>query len=797
MLAFNNFLKWSLIVIFNFLLSYNAYSQTAVLKGKVSDANTNKPIPFATVIVYGTQIGTVTDVNGVFVLNSLKPGYVRVLVSFVGYKDVISNQIFVSNASIPFLEVTLEQSSIDIEAVVIKSDILRKSTESPVSMQRIGIKQIESNPGSNRDISRVIQSFPGVGSTPAYRNDVIIRGGGPSENRFFLDEVEIPVLNHFSTQGASGGPVGIINADFIKSVDFYSGAFPASKYNALSGVLSFTQKQGSRDKTNAQLAVGASETSFTVDGPLFKNSSYIFSVRRSYLQLLFSAIGLPFLPTFNDYQLKINTDIDEKNKLTIVSIGSLDNLKLNTSIDNPDESQEYILSQIPINNQWSYTVGVVYKHFSNYGYHTVVVSKNTLSNTFFKYPDNNESQEKVFDYYSTESENKFRYEFSSEVYNFRYKVGVSGEYAQYYNNTSRLIYENNASVKTQYSSSLDLFKYGMFAQLSRQIFSDKLLMSLGLRSDANNYNSNTKSIFNHLSPRLSLSYSLSNKFKINGSVGRYFQLPAYTTMGFRDNNNFLVNSQSLDYIGVNHYNLGVEQRLNQKVLLSGELFYKDYFNYPVDIFTGASIANQGAGYSSVVGASNVAFTGFGQAYGFELLSRVNADNFSFIGSYTFVRSLFSDINNVLIPSSWDSRHLITITGTKEFKRNWQLGFKWRFVGGLPYTPYDLQTSANVEAWKARGEPYLNYSQLNALRFNPFHQLDIRVDKNYYFKKWSLMIYLDIQNVYNFKNRGQDFVVREKDSNGNYIINNALEYNLKLIENQSGTVLPSVGIMIKI
>lgn len=774
-----------------------SFAQNASIKGKIVDANNNEAIPFANIIVVGTQIGSTSDFDGNFIITGLKPGYLKLQVSYVGYQNKTSADILARNNNIPFIEIKLQASEQVLNEVVVRVDPFEKKEEAPLSMQSIGLKEIESNPGSNRDISRVIQSFPGVGSTPAFRNDVIIRGGGPSENRFFLDDVEIPVLNHFSTQGASGGPVGIINADFIKTVDFYSGSFPANKYNALSGVLDFKQKEGSRDKTNVQVTLGASEAALTLDGPIGDKTSYIFSVRRSYLQFLFSAIGLPFLPTFNDYQFKLKTNIDSKNQLTIISLGSLDQLTLNTDIKDPDAGQQYILSQIPVNNQWSYTFGAVYKHFFTNGYHNVVFSRNMLNNEFYKYPDNNESLPKSFDYKSRETENKFRYELALKDHGIRYNFGVNAEYAKYFNNTEQLVYLNDSLINFKYNTTFDMVKYGLSAQASKNILKNRLLVSLGLRMDGNNFNNKMSNLLNQLSPRISLSYSLTEKTFLNAGVGRYFQLPSYTTLGFRDNSGDLTNATEAQYIGANHYNLGLEHRFSEAVIVSGEAFYKDYFQYPIDLITGSSLANQGADYSSVAGATPVIFSGKGEAVGFEILNRVNLKTFTLLASYTYVRSLFTDINNDLIPSAWDSKHILTITGSKELKRNWRFGFKWRFVGGLPYTPYDLQTSANVEAWDARGQAYFDYSQLNTERYNPFHQLDIRIDKNYFFKKWTLMVYLDIQNVYNFKNQGQDYIIREKNADGSYkTINNGTQYVLSSVPNESGTILPTLGIMVK-
>jgi outer membrane receptor for ferrienterochelin and colicin len=788
--------KLSITILFSLLLSFS-WAQNGVVKGKVSDANNNDPIPFANVIVEGTQIGSTTDLDGNFIITGLQPGYINLRVSYVGYQTKISSDVLINNNSVPFINIALKPRENELEEVVVKVNFLEKKEEAPLSMQSIGTKEIESNPGSNRDISRVIQSFPGVGSTPAFRNDVIIRGGGPSENRFFLDGVEIPVLNHFSTQGASGGPVGIINADFIRTVDFYSGSFPADKYNALSGVLDFKLKDGSKDKTNFQLSLGASEAAFTVDGPIGNKTNYIFSVRRSYLQFLFSAIGLPFLPTFNDYQFKVKTDFDKKNQLTIISLGSLDQLKLNTGIENPDPNQEYILTQIPINNQWSYTIGGVYKHFFDNGFHTFVLSRNMLDNQFYKYPDNDESKAKTFDYNSQEIENKMRYEFDYRKNGFKYTVSANVEYAKYNNQTTQQLFVEDSLFYLNYQTDLNLYKYGLSAQASKTVFNERLLLSLGIRMDGNDYNSKTSNPLNQLSPRFALGYSITDQLKLNAGIGRYFQQAAYTTMGFRDNQGALVNKERLQYIGANHYNLGLEYRFTAPMIFSIEGFYKDYFQYPIDLVTGASLANQGAEYSSVYGAVPATFTGTGEAIGFEVLQRVNFTDFSLLATYTYVRSKFTDINNKLIPSSWDSKHLLTITGSKSFKKNWRAGFKWRFVGGLPYTPYDLEKSANIEAWNANGQPYFNYSQLNSERFASFHQLDIRVDKNFFFDKWSLMLYVDIQNLYNFKSEGQDNIIRARNEDGSFqTTNNGKDYVLESITNTSGTVLPTVGIMVK-
>ncbi len=791
----NNNIKIVIILILNSVF-IPLLAQNCSIKGVVTDVQNHESLPFANIRVVNTEIRTTTDENGNFKIKNLKAGYVGLEVSYMGYKTKQTEEILITNTNPAYIEIELESADNMIEDINVRPSSFTKREEAPISMQSISTKEIESNPGSNRDISRVIQSFPGVGSTPAFRNDIIIRGGGPAENRFFLDGVEIPILNHFSTQGASGGPVGIINADFIRNVDFYASSFPAARYNALSGVFDFRQKNGSKDKMNVQLAVGASETSATLDGPIGKKTNYIFSVRRSYLQFLFDAIGLPFLPTFNDYQVRLRTNLDKKNQLTIISIGSLDKFKLNTNIDNPEPEQEYIINSVPVNNQWSYTIGAVYKHFFDKGFHTLVLSRNLLNNALYKYPENDETQDKSFDYSSQETENKLRYEYHIKQASLKYVFSGNLEYAKYKNNTKQKINFLWQTFDLKYNTAFNLIKYGLSGQATKSFFNSKLMTSFGFRLDGNNYNKNSANLLNQFSPRISASYRINANNTINASAGRYFQQAAYTSMGYKDNSGYFVNKNSVKYIGMNQYNIGYEHIAKSKILLSIEGFYKQYFNYPIDLGTGSSIANQGADYG-VYGATQLAFIGKGKAYGVEVLNRWNYKSFSILASYTFFRSLFTNINDKYIPSSWDSKHLLSITGTKSLNNNWRVGAKWRFVGGLPYTPYDLQSSSNKARWFANRGPSLDYFQLNAERFKPFHQLDIRIDKSFFLKKWSLMLYLDVQNVYNYKSELRDIILRKKDNNGDYItVNDGNNFVLESYNNTIGTIVPTIGIMVK-
>jgi hypothetical protein len=787
-------------ILFIFLLfPATLFAQKALLSGKVVDAMSNEPLPFVNILVSGSNTGTVTDDKGHFVFDNLQPGFKRIEASFVGYKKYISAEIELSLANTAFIEIYLEETQSEIEEVRITASPFRKTAESPVSLRTIGIGEIEKAPGANRDISKVIQSFPGVQSTPAYRNDIIIRGGGPSESRFYLDGVEVPFINHFATQGASGGPVGILNADFIREVNFYSGAFPANRGNALSGVMEFNQIDGNEEKLKFQGTIGASEIAGTLDGPIGEKTNFVFSIRQSYLQLLFSALELPFLPNFTDMQFKTRTRFNAKNELTLIGLGANDIFKLNEDIEDPDDQQKYILSQLPVNEQWNYTFGAVYKHFRESSYQTLVASRSHLNNSSYKYLENDDSSEdnKILDYNSEEIENKLRFENTSRFDGFKLNFGAGLDFVTYTNNTEQQRFYDDDVIYISYNTNLDLVKYSLFAQVSKTILDERLALSFGLRTDANNYSGSMNNMLEQISPRLSASYSLTNKWSLNFNTGRYYQLPAYTTLGYKEDN-ILVNKQNnLKYIAVNHLIGGLEFRPKPAVQFTAEAFWKGYSDYPFSVNDQISLANKGADYG-VVGDEEVVSTSEGRAYGAEFQTRINSTKgFNLNLSYTLVRSEFKDGDGTFIPSSWDSKHLLTLTTTKDLKRNWRVGARWRFVGGLPYTPWDLDKSSLVEVWNLSGGSSLDYSKLNTERFDPFHQLDLRFDKSYYWNKLTAKFYIDIQNLYNFQAKQSDIIVRAEDANGNFILTDSgTRYELNVIESTSGTVLPTIGIIVQ-
>jgi len=795
-------MKKLLLLLFLFTYIFN-FAQEGVIKGRIFNDKNNEAVPFANIIIYGTTIGTTTDLDGNFEFKGIKPGFVRLAASSVGFKPYVSADFMVTNANAVYFEIPMQETSIELEDVVIKASPFRRIEESPVSMRTLNISEIERNPGGNRDISKIISTLPGVASTVSFRNDVIVRGGGISENKFYLDGIEIPTINHFSTQGASGGPIGMINVDFIREVDFYSGAFPADRSNTLSSVLDFKLIEPNKDKTNFKITVGASDLALAINTPISDNSSLLFSFRRSYLQYIFSVIGLPFLPTYNDLQFKYQLKLSNTEEISLIGIGALDKSELNLDIKEPDESQRYILGYLPVSEQWNYTLGIKYRKYRKNGYHQFVLSNSHLNNVNYKYQDNIETESnKLYDYLSTENETKFRFEHLSRINEWKITYGINLENGKYTNSTFQKVFRNGISQNIDYQSDLSLYKWGLFSQLSKNLVNDRLVLSFGLRTDANNYSDQMSNMLDQFSPRFSASWSLTPKYFLNFNTGIYYQHPSYTTLGYRDNSGELSNKENgLKYIRSSHIVAGIEYQPRNSARITLEGFYKDYGNYPFSLNDSIALANKGGGFG-VVGDEEVISIGKGRAYGFEFYAREKMyKGFNLIFSYTFVRSEFKNYDNQYIPSAWDNKHLLNIVLLKEFKNNWDIGLKWRFVGGSPYTPYDLVTSAKRPAWDVSNQAYLDYSRFNSLRYSSFHQLDVRIDKQFFYRKWSLMLYIDVQNIYNYSADEQNYLTNLNEQGIPQIADPSLpyaqqEYILREIETSAGTVFPTIGIIVE-
>lgn len=778
--------KTLLLLLFAFSLT--GFSQVSgTLRGKILEEN-QSPLFGATVVLEGTSFGAITDELGQFSIPNIPPGTYTIQAGYLGFTPQTVFNFQIKSVGTPPLNFVLLEASEALDEVVVALSPITRPKETPLSTQSLSAVEIANYPGSNNDVVQVAQTLPGVSpSIGGFRNDLIIRGGAPNEVVYYLDGIEIPNINHFSTQGSAGGPVGMLNVSFISDVRLSASAFGAQYNNPLSGVLQFTQRDVNPNGFAGNFRLSASEAALTLETPLSVNkengavkTDVLFSVRRSYLQFLFELIGLPIRPDYWDYQYKLNHKIDAYNSLSFVGLGSIDKFTVALPED-PTPDQQATFDQVPFINQNSNTVGVTWKRrFKDQnGFMELSLSNNSLWNTYNEYNDNATQTGLRFQNDALESETKLRLAVNRFAKGWKWSHGFNLQRAFYENSTL------NTLAGFNYNTTLNFINYGVFTQGSKDFFEDRLALSVGFRMDGDTFTKGSN-LLKTFSPRVSASYSLAPSWKLNGTAGVYYKIPPYTMLGFQNAAQEFLN-QDLDYTRSTHLVLGVEKILNPAARLSLEGFYKHYSDYPVSLEDGVSMANKGAGFE-VLGNEAIASIGRGKAYGLELLWQQKlTDRFFGIFSYTYFYATFSGVDpEVFRPSVWDSRHLASFTAGYKLPRNWEVSARHRFAAATPFVPTDLEETTQVYP-----QIVLDYDRLGSEKLDPFNQLDIRIDKKWFYKKMALDFFIEVQNALANANPQPPSYGLTRDASGMPVNPRSL-FQIPLEE---GSVIPSFGVVI--
>jgi len=806
----------ALLVVFStdLAVAQGTVQNTGKLSGVLVNRKTQQNLGGLLVALTPSGEKMISDSNGAFRFTSLLPGTYAIKITGLGIQDKLLTNVIVTTGNENTFTIELEPTVNQLNAVTVSS---RRNTakattlESPLSIQRLTAEDIKANPGGNFDISKVIQSLPGVGGGAAggtFRNDIIIRGGAPSENVFYLDGIEVPIINHFSTQGSGGGPQGILNVSFIQDVKLSTSAFDARYDNALSSVFQFRQKNGNSNKLQGNFRMSGTEVAATLDGPISKKTTFLASVRRSYLELLFKALDLPIRPNYWDYQFKTTTKINDKTTLTTLGLAAIDEFRFGATKKATPEKL-FSINNNPLVNQWSYTLGVSLKKLIQDGYWNLSLSRNTLDNQADRYEDNEKPSDatRTYQIRSNETENKLRFDVTKNINNISLSYGLVTQYVQFDNaffQVFRPALKDSAGKTIQTAitfntnTGVNFLRYGGFVQLGTRLFDDRLAVSTGLRADANSFSTSSQNPLDQLSPRISLSYALSNTWNFSASYGTYYRLPSYTQLAYT--NNGLTNPGK--YIQSNHYVAGFEYLPSSTSRFTFEGFYKGYKNYPVSTLDKISLANKGIEFGAI-GNEPIQQDGTGRAYGFEFFAQQKlTEKFFGVFSYTLYWSEFSGLDKKLKPASWDNRHLISTTVGYKLPKNWELGVKFRYQGAAPYTPFNLEQSRLN--FLTLGSGVFDYNQVNTLRLKAFHSGDIRLDKKWNYKKTTFDFYIDIQNFYASKSTGSpQYTFKRTEDNARFLStngkpvqtngSNAIPY---LLENAEGTLIPTIGFIIE-
>jgi len=746
--------------VFTFSLSAQALGR---ITGKVMDQISNEVLPGVNIIIAGTNLGTSTDVNGEFSLTGLQAGTYQVSASFIGYGSITKSDVVVNTAKPTFLTFKLSESVIELDGVTVTSDYFEDLPTEVNSVKKFSYEEIRRSPGGFEDVVRALSVLPGVARQSAGRNDLIVRGGAPSENLYLVDGFVVPNINHFGSQGSTGGPLSFINLDYVEETTFSTGGFQANYGDKLSSVLEIDLRDGRKDRLGGKALISATQFGLNLEGPINKKSNFIFSIRRSYLDFIFNAAGFNFVPEYYDLLGKYNYSIDNSNKISFLFVGALDRVNFN----NENEEDIFDNARILGNDQNQYTTGLSYQHLFKKGFYNISINRNYISYDGFQ---NDTLLNPIFINDTKEAENELKADIIYKIASAsEINIGASIKYISY---ESEILFPDKFVTTfgetlpiTSINTNDDFTKSSIYALYSGFYF-NRLRLNLGLRA---NYFDTIKDKIT-VSPRLSLSYYLTEKTNLNFSTGLYHQTPSYIWLSVPENRN-------LKSIQVEQYIFGISHILRSDLRLKLEGYYKNYSNYPTSqLRPYLVLANTGAGFGgsednySSFGLEPLISDGKGFSRGleFSLQQKSSGSNYYGITSLTFGETNFTALDGIERKGQYNQKWILSISAGYIFNQKWEASMKFRYATGSPYTPFNLDGSQNI-----------NQYLTNTL--DDTHSLDIRVDRRWDFEGWALITYIDIQNIYNNKNITQ---VR-----WNY-------KDRKVDENEEIGILPSIGISLE-
>ncbi|MCW8810695.1 MAG: TonB-dependent receptor [Ignavibacteriaceae bacterium] len=704
------------------------------IEGKVLDLETKTPLIGVNIYIKSTQTGTTTDLDGNYKMSNVPVGLINVAFSYIGYETVTKTDINVKPDRTVFLNVDMKSSAVKLQDVVVTNGYFSELENKPVSTVNFSAEEIRRSPGTAGDVSRILFTLPSIAKVNDQRNSLIVRGGTAVENSFYLDNIEITNINHFPVEGSSDGPIGILNADFISDVNFYSGGFSPIYGDRLSSIMEISYREGDKTRFSPQVNLSLAGAGGAVEGSIGNKLNYLFSFNRSYLDLLVNQIeeGAP-LPKYGDVQGKVVYDIDDKNRLTMLDILSVDEIYLNE-----DKAVENDANMYGKTDGFTNTVGTNWQHiWSDKGF-----SNTSIAYTYTKYDrDYSKTVSRQQFYTNNTKENTIRFrnvnylklnntnsiEFGGDLSGMFTDFNTFyGEYEDQYGNTTPPLYVDKK---------ISGYKLGAFG-VHHLNFLEKFKLDYGARVDYFTYNQNL-----NVSPRATLTYQFSPKTSFSVSSGLFYQnIP----------NNILVQSEdfkSLKTPSAVHYIAGVSHDLWDATRLSVEVYYKDYYNFPINpeqptMFLFDQTQVFGIFWSNAILEDN----GRANAKGIEvILQKKLAEDFYGLVSGSLSNSSYEDYFGNKHNRIYDNRFNFNIEGGYIPSNDWEFKVRWVYSGGVPYTPFDYDAS------KAAGVGIWDLSRTNSERLPDYHSMNIRIDKRFYFSTSSLLLYLSVWNVYNREN----------------------------------------------
>ena len=784
--------------------SLNSIAQNkGTIEGEALDALNLSPLHNWTIeAVQGSSaIAVLVNSSGEFVFEDLTTGLYNVrAISPSGQMQTL-HEVLVRSSKPTYVSLLVETVT-SLEEVAVRADAFHRTPETPLSIKNINRSEMMRMPGAVLDLSKVIQSFPGVLPKPSFGYAIAMRGGAPNENRYFIDGISLPTVNHFSIQGASGGAVSLVNLDHIQGMDLITGAFPTEVDDALSGVLLLEGKNGRKDRWGIRATQGGTDYGITFEGPIGKNTTAVVSGRNSFSQHYFRLFNIPILPTYQDAQLRIHHRFGKEKDLTIIGLGGWDKYRLYKDGRGSD-ALLYNVGYIPEGDQQTEVLGARYRVFKDNGRWEYILSRDQVNNSAEKFIGNTSLiADQQLDYTSTENNTRGSITHFVVADSWQWKYGFNIVSRQSSLDMWSVRYNNALDVQgidtADYDSQVAFVSVGAFTSLTKNYLDNKLSTSAGLRMDGHNLNLTSVNPLAQLSPRVSAQYHMSPKWAAQGSLGTYTQLPSAITILANAANNW---SRYSTPGRVSQASAGAEFQNGQTYRFSLEGYYKRYNNMPY-LWDDNISFTQAIGAYVAVGDQVSSSIAQGRAYGLELfLQQKLKGTYWWTMSYNFG---FSETRrNASLdwtPTVWDNRHNINLVLGKVWGKGWQIGAKYRWATGTPYTEFNPMLSAQTNNWDVLQRGIFDMSNPMGARLPSYSVIDVRLDKTYNKKNYSLTWFLDLQNFTSSNIPLMPYLTLDRDevtglprldpsSTGTYLV--------KTIASDTGRLLPTIGIILEI
>ena len=711
---------------------------TGSLEGTVLDATTQRPIAGASLELSGLGIRQVTNGDGNFRFVEIPVGIYELTSRSLGYRPHITANVVVGSGKTASITVTMNSLPLRLEDIEVRPETFVRRPEFNTD-KSLDTEDIRRAPGVQEDVIRSIALLPGVGVTAAGRNDLIVRGGAPYENLFLVDGIEIGNINHFGSQGSTGGPLSIINVDFVSRADFSASGFSPKYGNRTSAVTAIELRDGALDRLSAEAMLSATGFGIMTEGPVSERTTFWSSIRRSYLDLIFKAAGFSFVPAYWDFQGKTTTRFSSTSTLSFLAIGALNSVTL----FNDDSDGRYDNSRLVAPTQKQYFAGAIWKESLERGLLTV-----TLGRTFTRFEsiqnDSLNPPNPVFQSRAAEGETSLRVDWVNRRNdNVELSFGAAAKFASALD--YRILLSGNLrtdslgnpaplSIDTSFTA-LGLTSYGNVELRTNTALS----FDLGLRSDYYAFLNNEV----YLSPRLAVraDWETTSAYL---NFGSYRQPPSFIWLVGDPQNR-----TRLRPIHSTQISAGIERILGESTKLQVETYHKWYSSYPSRLFRPLAVLAP-SGFEDATtdipfGLEPLSSDGTGRAYGVEVFLQEKMSSLPLYGflSAGISRSEFSGLGDSVLPGAFDTRFIGNVLAGYRPGRNWELSGKFRIATGNPTTPF---LTTGPEAGRT------DFSRYNSgPRLPVTHSFDARIDRRWSFTGVQLDTYIDIQNLYGKKN----------------------------------------------